>query len=664
MFNRPLAVLAILATFSMAMCLPAVGSAAVRVSAYDPLASEFDIGSQAQPRDAIEIYAAGNGSFAGKAVIVSDGPILGAAAKLGPMVGSSGQGRLASSCAEIRYAAAAGPTGQYDALQATCPRRVDVLTAAKLGRGWKSTSPAVGEALLPIWVIFNLPATVQPGTYEGKLIVTTGRTSGRTSGRASGRASGSGGRAERFAVPVRLHVAAWTLPDPHDYRTFVELIESPESVAMQYGVPLWSARHFKLIAKSLHWMGLVGNKTVYIPLICRTNFGNSQSMVRWIKSGRGYKYDFSVMEKYIDAVIANCGRPQVVVLYVWDTFLAGGMGTGRSDDPVLRNEPSATRTGRAAHRGKGPSVTSVSRSGRAEMITLPPYRDPDSQALWKPLLAGVTRRLADRGLGDATPLGIVTDVQPARQVVEFFHQLMPAAQWVRRGHMRIKSVSGVPLKVQFGPSYNIWAYDLRDHDRMYGWRGRKWQYPGLSVHFPRSHRDYTSRCVFRLIGEANIVGAQRGFGGYGADFWPVVKDKRGRSRGRLAARYPESSWRNLNIQTALLAPGPDGAVPTARYQMMREGVQECEARIFIEQKLLDPTSADKLGDELVRHCRAILDERIAAMKSGMKGSWAYSGFQWETKRLEYTDFINSGWAARSGKLFAAAGLVAQKLKTD
>jgi len=77
----------------------------------------------------------------------------------------------------------------------------------------------------------------------------------------------------------------------------------------------------------------VGDKTVYIPLICDTNMGNDESMVRWVKQADGsYKHDLSVMEKYLDAVIKYQGKPTVVCLYVWDCYLEGGLESRAAAD--------------------------------------------------------------------------------------------------------------------------------------------------------------------------------------------------------------------------------------------------------------------------------------------------------------------------------------------
>ena len=49
-------------------------------------------------------------------------------------------------------------------------------------------------------------------------------------------------------------------------------------------------------------------------------------MVRWIKQPDGsYKHDFTILQKYLDMVVKIQGKPKVVCLYVWDTYLEGGL---------------------------------------------------------------------------------------------------------------------------------------------------------------------------------------------------------------------------------------------------------------------------------------------------------------------------------------------------
>ena len=58
----------------------------------------------------------------------------------------------------------------------------------------------------------------------------------------------------------------------------------------------------------------------------------------------------------------------------------------------------------------------------------------------------------------------------------------------------------------------------------------------------------------------------------------------------LFKRYPASSVSNrgLNWNTSdLLAPGPEGPVSAARFENARLGMQQAEARTFIERALTD-----------------------------------------------------------------------------
>jgi hypothetical protein len=51
-------------------------------------------------------------------------------------------------------------------------------------------------------------------------------------------------------LPVELSVSGWRVPDPEDWRTWTEMIQSPDTLALEYDVPLWSDRHFELIGAS------------------------------------------------------------------------------------------------------------------------------------------------------------------------------------------------------------------------------------------------------------------------------------------------------------------------------------------------------------------------------------------------------------------------------
>ncbi len=616
-----------------------------------------------------------NGAFSGKVVVGSDQAIKGLSAKVGELKSKDG-GTISASAVEIRYAKAdwhqAGIDQRYltlpgcfAGLEETPPSEVEV--KKEKTRPWwakyiisPGVSPSFG-AVVSVWVTVNVPKDAALGDYEGKLTIT---------------ATDAG----PVEVPVSLKVCGWKLPDPHDFATWVDIIQSPETVAMRYNVPLWSDEHFKYLEKSLKLLGQVGNKATYIHLICETNAGNAETMVRWIKQeDETYKYDFKPMDRYLDLVEKYFVKPPVVCFYVWDTYLEGGMKT-------YTWEPKKSVEDRKKHEGKGPLVSVLDpAAGKVEMVCLPQYSSPESKKHWQPLMESIRERLKKRGWEKAMALGVSSDYRPAKGEVMHFKEIVPDATWVSQSHGMPTNLHGVPVKYLSG----VWAGGKFPKDpsegRTYGWKrafsGTKIKSEDFSssspsgpvlVHFPRSMYGNYPITTFRFMGEMNIAGCQRGFARFGADFWAVRKDSRGRWRGGLSARYAKTQWRNLNIRLSVFSPGKDGAISTQRFEMLREGIQECEARIFIEKALTDENLRAKLGEELAKKSQAVLDERIVPMRMGAStlacaGAWtsyAYIDNTWWQAPgvMGYYWYVGSGWQERSEKLYSAAAEVAEKLE--
>ena len=161
--------------------------------------------------------------------------------------------------------------------------------------------PASG-AVVPVWITVKVPPNVPAGGYAGSVKV---------------EAEGE----NPVQVPIEIRVADWSLPDTQDFRTWVDMIQCPDTLALEYQVPLWSDKHWELIAQSFRLMGETGSRTVYVPLIAHTNLGNEESMVRWVRKGDRYDYDFSIMDRYLDVAEKNMGRPKLVIFVVWDVYM-------------------------------------------------------------------------------------------------------------------------------------------------------------------------------------------------------------------------------------------------------------------------------------------------------------------------------------------------------
>jgi hypothetical protein len=119
----------------------------------------------------------------------------------------------------------------------------------------------------------------------------------------------------------------------------------------------------------------------------------------------------------------------------------------------------------------------------------------------------------------------------------------------------------------------------------------------------------------------------------------------------------------------MLNPGPNGPVATSRYEMLREGVQNCEARIVIETVLTDDAKKAKLGADLAAKCQQLLDDRTVENLKGFSGlqltGRVYTTYANYGKIFYYNAgghagaywYAGSGWQERQQMLYALAGEV-------
>jgi len=615
---------------ALPVILAAVFGEAAVLFTPNPLAPVYD-GSDLSGRDdpACEIKLAGarGGAFSGQTVIWSAAPGPGPAAKASDLKSADGASVIPASAVEIRYALPTGANGN-ERLPAGMTGVFDALAPA----------PRQTGTVHVVWVTVAVPRNAAPGEYTGRLSV-----------------------ADR-EMPLRIRVADWTLPLPVDYATWVDFVQSPESVALRYGRKLWSDEHWQLVSGSFEQLGKVGNKTLYIPLMAQTHFGNSESMVRWIlkdghtlqggeKGAPRFTHDFSIAEKYLDLFLKHVGKPRIVVFYIYEGFLGGSQG--RNAEECGRGVPFTLldpRTG-ATTNAAGPTHNNANPA-------YPNYPD-DTIAFWKPVIDGMRERLNARGVGDETiTLGMSPDLSPGKLQMEYLAKTFPYARWCKQGHgLQAGKMGPMPM----GYNTTVWQamFARTPSDRLYGWK----QYPIPVAMFDRDIFKTAFRMQLvrsRLLGEMNITGKQRGFGRMSADFWPCVRNEKGHLYS-IVNRYPLSNWAQLTLRmTPYLYPGADGALSTVRFEMLREGVQECEARIFIEKALLSPASRARMGDERAARIQALLDERVGAILDSMKKAGdkakAAGGVQ-ETS----AEFADGPWQERSAKLYAAAAEVAAAL---
>ncbi len=590
----------------------------LRIWNYDP-SDRLLVRDWADPNEdmhPIRIVAARNGSFGGMVVLSSTDPLTGLAAKSSDLTSTGGATAIPSTSIALFSAVPDGHAYQridwFDGLQSGIPAESPLLQIKK----WQQ-KPIDDAAVLPVYVRIRVPKDAAAGEYRGQLSLS-----------ANG---------QSFVVPIQLHVAAWAIPDPPDYRTYVGIYQSPTTLAMQYKVAEWSEAHWKLMDRSFAHLARAGNKIVNVTVVDQTQFGNDDGMIYWIRKPDGsWDYDFSVFDRYMALAKKHFVHLDYVVLHIWHS---GGWDTRKADqtNTVTVLDP---KTGQRSH------------------MQVPSFDSDQSKALWKPLLAQVHQRLAKLGLEKAMCIGTLSDGTAPNEVFKAFDDIWPGggpARWTRGLHTQMGE--GGPYRASKGGGLVVL------HEHCYGTPIATpaqplpplWKYRGdPATCYPR-FSDFihvTTLQGYRLLPSYALFLKKQGVGRICFDYWPILQAKGGDEDAHvLYNRYPHSSCAQRAPALFRLSwPGPDGAETTLRYEALCEGVQESEAMIFISEALDKHAAA--LGDDLAARCRKVLYDRLwFVLTRKYAAPWGQM----------YNRVNHYGWQDLNSRLFDTAGEVSHKL---
>ncbi len=636
--------------------------AGIQVWNGDTLAGDTDVdyGDRTEPLEPIALTCPRNGAPYGKIVVGSDKPLKGLKAVASDLKADGAV--IPSNRVSFMYAVPGGdeslPPG--DALS-PYPDRAAFLNALlrmpldEFPVAVRSRTPSrVNGAVVPLWVHVKAPKDARPGLYKGTVTIT-----------AAGEPT--------VTVPLHVNILPWTLPDPQDFRTWVELIQSPDTLAVEYNVPLWSDKHFELIARSFDLVKDTGTRSLYIPVIAHTNLGNAESMVRWIDKGNGtYDWDFTIMDRYLDTAEKYLGgKPKMIVLQVWEVYMNTPESTGRRFGEILKENQKNT--------GGAPLVTFVDASGKTENRVIPKLNHPSSKAVWKELMTKVRNRLKARGLENTIQLGMFTDSFPNKEDTKFFQEVAPGLGWVQHGHNAFLDVNGM---VPTGYTATWWsarfADDLvnrrsgavgkttyRDHETkmtsLFGWNR-----PRRDAYYPRMTNEQFPVSYWRFLCETAVTSDfYCGIGRLGLDYWPCIKNPQGRRVGWVNERFVEVAGYLHKLHSYMVEPQADGPVAMTRLPAMEEGIHECEARIYIEDALVNK-QLDKKAPELAKRCRECLDERLKCMWTALNnmqcGGWGVTAWRFQAGVSGHAWLLGMEQHKRNAELFKLAGEVEQCLR--
>ncbi len=425
----------------------------------------------------------------------------------------------------------------------------------------------------PVWITIRVPRNAAPGAYKGTLTVS-----------AAGRS---------FKAPVRLWVMDWAVPEPKDFRTVMALESSPHGVAAHYKVKLWSNEHFKLMENTFKLLGEVGGDVLIVPVIAKTQFGNGlDSMIKWKKSGGSYKPDFSILERYLDLALKHM-KPHCVCFVVTPFW-------SKKNFYVVKDDG----------------------GGKTSLLEVPAPGSKAGLEFWRPLAVGLKKRLVARGLEKAWHWGYLADIarkgagttSQTELTFKMFEDLAPGVGWARGSHWGASGRFTFPTTVRGGGrlvrrnrksgeltavSHKGWRWYALDR------KGKK--KPRFRLVFTRVESPIiwlygvSNPFKFRIAPEHALLSGAQGIGRWGADCW-ADRGKYYYARGCVmgyGSLSPTVSW--------LFWPGPQGAEGGARFECMREGLQEAETRIFLERKLEQAAFAASSSGKAAQ---AVLDERI------------------------------------------------------
>jgi hypothetical protein len=504
----------------------------------------------------VKITMPRNGVGSGQAVLSDPNGLTDVKAAIGPLKGPGGA-TMPPQAVQIRFAVQHEGLHYCDALM---------------------EQPPAGAKTVPVWLIVQAPKSQAPGWYVSTLNL-----------EANGR---------KFAVPVQALVSGFVLPDARDFSGAVSFPHSTGTVADQYKVALWSDAHWKLMDRSLALMGQVGNDVVHVPVLLSENGGGWKStfkwnwppLIRWIKTGESFRPDLSILERYLDAYLKHCAQPRAISLYVWGASSAKEIADAYENRRIASKEN--TKFSPPLVQVWDPATKTASEH-KAPVIGA-----EGSEEFWKPMFDGVRDLVKKRGWSERViMLGLGGDLRPGEKTGALMRSWAPYARWDFLSHF-----SGDP------PAANGKLIATGGHEvGMREWPGTsqlslaaleeriKAPYDFLELPTERwLHQEYSPPLVFRTM--ACTWGC---LGRIGLDFWTARKGK----------ETPRSTSFFSHVES-LTVPGPDGAVPTVRFQMLREGIQDAEIRTAIVKACL------KLPAERRKGYQALLEEVSQRIRCG------------------------------------------------
>jgi len=545
---------------------------------------DFDHGDPLEPLRPIRLAAPQNGVASGQVAITAEHPLDRVSAKLGEGAG----GRESFSVDVFSSGLPVGPKKTPDPFP---PRIVQSYLESEAGQTVPAEAieiryatadakipqllekPPAGATILPIWLTVRVPKETPAGLYRGALEIN--------------------GLTKRTSIPVELTVYDFTLPDVGDLHTTASLLHCPEAIARRYQAPLWSDRHFDLMAESMKLMAYGGNTILCAPVLAEHWFGDYPLLV-FRKEGGKYAPDFRYVRRYLELYDKIAGPPRYLSLQVWNYDVSRrGFGRDGGDKKWMCDTITV-------------GLLDGDKIVRHEM---PVYTRPGTEETWAAVAAGAREIMRELKWDDTQLLwGTGGDNLPTAEIAAFFRKIDPDAMWRVATH---------------GGSVRDWG-ETREQRQQAGGvivghasvvrRNITWRplYPDCALEAIK--RDGVASVATDYLTMAPLARIAANYGGVAFlnfDSWAIEVD------GKL--RSPIGAYTRMgNIHPSggpFVAPGPNGAAPSPQLEAFREGLQVTEAILRIQAALADEAQSDKIDEETAAAAKAAIQTLMDVMES-------------------------------------------------
>lgn len=161
----------------------------------------------------------------------------------------------------------------------------------------------------PVWITVDIPANAAAGTYLAPVTV-----------------SEKGKKVE--TLTLELVVSDRTLPQPSEWKYFLDLWQHPSAVARVAGVEMWSDEHFELLKPQMKMLADAGQKVITTTM--NIDPWNVQTldpyadMITWTRKADGtWEYDYAIFDRWVELMM-DLGIDQQINCYSvlpWDNKL-------------------------------------------------------------------------------------------------------------------------------------------------------------------------------------------------------------------------------------------------------------------------------------------------------------------------------------------------------